>query len=681
MSSSIKHVLVTGGSGFIGQHVVATLLAEKYHVKGLIRSHTRQPSLSDSRLEWVVGDLRDQPSLERALEHVDAVVHLGANVTDDEDSYAVNVEGARNLIKACEAHSVRRLINISTQSVKIQQKGLYASTKAQAEQILHSSDLQVTTLRVSLVYGAGGTGLFAKLVKFVQRLPVIPIIGTGEWRCRPIYVGDVAKVILRCLEDEATFGKTYDVGGPAEVTFNELIQTVAQHLHVKRYKLHIPLPLGLLAAKVLALISSKPPITVSNVLGSTQNVDCDISPMVRDLGILPMSFNQGMPLVFSSTSSPGQEPQVSSRVTLSDSSTNFSPNRQKKQNSVQVAVVGIGKMGLLHAAIVNLLPHARLTAVVDDNLSLRGLMRSMGLEVPFYNSLESMLEHQKPGAVFICTPTFVHTKVVETCLANGLNVFVEKPLSESYDNSRRLATMASERGVVHAVGYCLGYHRVFTRAADLLKQKILGEVSSFKANMQHGEVFGAKRGWLFDPAKSGGGVIMNPTSHLIFLIHQYFGAPAIVEAHTRRIHSERVEDEASVTFRYPHRLVGNLEASWSVPGKPLAEFRIETTGDNGSLTVNGTEIVMNLAKPSGGFSVGHHRIHISDIPAIDSFDLAPEIGGDMYFTQDQNFITGCLEGHPPYTSFLTACEVEKTITSIYTSAHTERPVSQDGGLL
>jgi predicted dehydrogenase/nucleoside-diphosphate-sugar epimerase len=680
-SSATKHILVTGASGFIGRHMVAALLAEKHHVRGLIRSPSKQPDLSGSGLEWVVGDLRDRLSLMRALEDVEAVIHLGANVTDDQDSYSVNVEGVRNLIEACESRSVRRVINISTQSVKIQQKGLYASTKAEAEKILHRSALQVTTLRVSLVYGAGGTGLFAKIVNYVKLLPVIPICGTGEWRSRPIYIDDVVKVILRCLEDNNTVGKTYDVGGPEELTFNDLIQSVAKQLHVKRLKLHIPLPLGLLAAKFLALISSKPPITVSNILGSTQNVNCDISPMVRDLGILPISFSQGILSTFSSSPTPGSEIQLRLQTTSTASSSTSERSRKGQQKSVQVAVVGIGKMGLLHAAIVNVLPQARLIAVVDGNLSLRGLMRSMGLDVPFYNSIDSMLKNENPGAVFICTPTFAHSELVDACLAREVNVFVEKPLTQSYDSSRRLAITASERGVIHGVGYCLGYHRMFTRAADLLNQKILGEVRSFKAIMKHGEVFAPKRGWLFDPGKSGGGVIMNPTSHLIFLIHRYFGAPAVVEAHTRQIHSERVEDEAWVTFSYPNRLVGKLEASWSVPGKPLAEFCIDASGDNGRLTVNGTEIILELARASGEFPIGRHRIHISDIPAIGSFDLAPEIGGDMYFTQNQNFIRGCLEGRIPYTSFITAAEVEKTIASIYRSAREEQPVSQDGELL
>ncbi len=681
-SSTIERVLVTGASGFIGQHVVTALLAENYHVKGFVRSLAKVTAVAHDRLEWVVGDLRDQSSLERAMEHVDAVVHLGANVTEDEDSYAVNVDGARKLLNACEAHSVRRVINISTQSVKIPQKGMYGSTKAQAEEILHASGLQVTTLRPSLVYGPGASGLFAKMVGFVQRLPVVPIIGTGEWRCRPVHVDDVAKVISHCLKDSATVGKTYDIGGPEEVNLNQLVQSISEHLQVKRFTFHIPLPVGLLAARGLALVSSKPPITVSNVLGSTQSVDCDIAPMVNELGIRPMSFAQGMSAVFSTPQvTPSNGVYLNGHGTQSAIHTDVVSTRQKAPNALPVAVVGLGKMGLLHAAVINSLPNARLTAVVDDNVSLKGLMRSMGLAVPFYNSLESLLAQQKPGAVFICTPTFVHTKAVETCVANGVNVFVEKPLCESYAQSRHLATLAQERGVVHGVGYCLGYHRIFTRTAELLQQNVLGEVTSFAANMKHGEVFGVKRGWLFDPVRSGGGVIMNPTSHLIFLLHRYFGTPTEIEAQTRQLYSEQVEDEASVTFRYPNRLVGTLDASWSVPGKPLAEFRLEVTGEAGSLAVNGKEIVLNLKKSSGGFAAGQHRIHMSDIPINGAFDLAPEIGGDMYFSQDLTFVTGCLEGRAPYTSFVMACEVEKTITSIYASARTQKPVTQEGGLL
>jgi len=83
-------------------------------------------------------------------------------------------------------------------------------------------------------------------------------------------------------------------------------------------------------------------------------------------------------------------------------------------------------------------------------------------------------------------------------------------------------------------------------------------------------------------------------------------------------------------------------------------------------------------RPSGGFLTGHHRIHFSDIPATGVFDLAPEIGGDMYYTQDHDFIAGCLEGRVPWTSFLTALEVEKVIAAIYASARAQKPVALDG---
>lgn len=308
-----KRVLVTGASGFIGRHTVSALLAAGYHVTGLLRASSTPPFSQTERLTWVTGDMRDLESLVTAVEGADAVVHLAAKDVEGDESYAVNVEGARHLIEAARRRGLKRIVNISTQAVKIEHKGTYGATKAEAEQILGASGLHVTTLRLSVVYGPGAGGVFAKIVAYVRRLPVVPVIGSGRWRCRPVHVGDVAEVILRCLENDRTVNQTYEVGGPEEVTLNQLIDAIAAELHLKRRKFHIPVRVGLFAAKALARLMTNPPFTVSNVLGSTQATECDISSLARDLNFAPLPLSRGLPLALPRDHARGRaEPEPSS---------------------------------------------------------------------------------------------------------------------------------------------------------------------------------------------------------------------------------------------------------------------------------------------------------------------------------------------------------------------------------
>ena len=127
-------VLITGAGGFIGQAVTSRLLEEGYTVAVLVRS-SRSISFYHPKLEWLLGDMRDKKSLVQNTKGVDVVVHLAAAKSDERESYEINVTGAQNLLEACETNGVKRIINISTISTKLPQKGVYAETKEKADEI------------------------------------------------------------------------------------------------------------------------------------------------------------------------------------------------------------------------------------------------------------------------------------------------------------------------------------------------------------------------------------------------------------------------------------------------------------------------------------------------------------------------------------------------------------------
>ena len=286
----MKVVLVTGAGGFVGKDAIARLARRGWHVKAMVR----RPTASLPAAELVQADMRDAASLRMAVKSADAVVHLAAAKSDEPESVDVNVEGARRLVAACEAEGCTRFINISTMAVKIPRQGTYARTKAEADAVFEGSRLEVTTLLPSVVYGEERDGVFGTVLKFIQKLPVVPVLGDGRWISAPLYIGDLSDTIGACLETDITKGKRYDLGGPDLISFNEFIDRISTALGLRRPKLHIPFSVALAMAEIATRILPHCPITVSNVLGSNQTVPIDIEPARRDFGFAPMDFNTGL---------------------------------------------------------------------------------------------------------------------------------------------------------------------------------------------------------------------------------------------------------------------------------------------------------------------------------------------------------------------------------------------------
>lgn len=289
-------VLVTGASGFIGRSVVSALLQRGYRVRAFVRA-TAEPFDHHPNLSHAVGDMRDLKSLEAAMAGVTYVIHLGAAKSDEKDSEAINIGGAKNLIEACRIVGVKRIVNVSTQSAKLIRPGRYGSTKAEADRLLHASPIPVVTLRCSLIYATELSGVFGTIVKF-SSLPFIPMFGDGEVAYRPMHRDDLAHVILSALEKPDITGTMIDVGGPDSLTFNTLTQAIMNARGIRRPIIHFPVWLGLVAAKVLSVLPH-PPITVSNVLGGAENVPMDMKAFnaaFAEVRVRP--FNEGLAELF-----------------------------------------------------------------------------------------------------------------------------------------------------------------------------------------------------------------------------------------------------------------------------------------------------------------------------------------------------------------------------------------------
>lgn len=270
-------IAVVGGTGFLGRHVVATLLQRGHPVLVLAR---KPPSggLPPGALFRRADVTEEVPDLEGA----EALVYLPGIIRGSREAfYRTHVLGVENTLRAMRAHGVRRLVHISALGARRGTGSLYFETKALAEEKVEGSGLDWTILRPSLVFGEGD-GFFCGVLKPLARLPLpfMPLVGDGRYPFRPVYVGDVALAVARSLEEE--FLGRLDLVGPKEYTLKELYLLVQKALGVRKPLLPIPIPLLRLLAHLPFAPVSRDQLTML-LLGNTAPLPEALRALVPEL--------------------------------------------------------------------------------------------------------------------------------------------------------------------------------------------------------------------------------------------------------------------------------------------------------------------------------------------------------------------------------------------------------------
>jgi uncharacterized protein YbjT (DUF2867 family) len=283
-------VLVTGGTGFIGPRVVHALRARELPVRALVRSAGLATRLSTWGAELAVGDVTDAGSLRDACDGVDCVVHLVAIIRGrPQDFERIMAEGTRSLVSAAQRAGARRFVLASALGVDEWTKDAvpYYAAKWEMERAVRESGLEHVILRPSFVFGRDG-GVLPMFVRMARYTPVTPIAGPGTQRIQPIWIEDLAEYYALSVSEPGATNRTFELGGPDVVSWNEFWERLKGVLGVRRPSVHVPL--GLLRAQA-ALTERLPraPVTRDqlrmlalgdNVVGDTSAVETFRLPLV-----------------------------------------------------------------------------------------------------------------------------------------------------------------------------------------------------------------------------------------------------------------------------------------------------------------------------------------------------------------------------------------------------------------
>ena len=336
---------------------------------------------------------------------------------------------------------------------------------------------------------------------------------------------------------------------------------------------------------------------------------------------------------------------------------------------LKVGVIGAGRMGMIHGHLLQVFPDTELVGFVDPSPGLAGHLESQGLRAPVFAELEALFQKAAPDAVFVCTPTHTHLAVARACLARPKppHLFVEKPLATSRQDAEAILELASAAGVVHGSGYVYAHLPVVERTRALLRAGVIGEPLRFNAHAYVSEVFGQKSGWFFQKSLSGGGVVANMGSHLLFILGWFFGGVKKVTASTWS-HATGVDDSAQALLVFESGTSGVFDTSWSMPGTQMLSYGVTVSGRRGTLVMQRERILLHLLEAAGGFAAGWSEIHASELPADTAFDVSPHIGGEAFYRQLQSFVSCCRSGRQPFSSLAEACNTQRMIDAIYASA-------------
>ena len=300
MALLMRHanILVLGGSGFIGSRLIAQLVSEGRRVIVVSRRYERVKHLAVlPTVELIIADIHQDDVLNGLLRRVDAVINLvgilhsrrGGGATGYGPDFArAHVALPTRIVTACVEHGVGRYLHMSALGAERAAPSMYLRSKAAGEAVaLSSPALATTVFRPSVVFGEGDAflNLFARLQRW---FPILPL-GGAEARFQPIYVDDVARAFVNALDNQATFGKTYELGGPRAYSLRELVHLAGRYAGHERAVLGLPPALATLQAWMLELAPGGPVMSRDN-LDSMKVDNIMHGPIAPELHVHPVAL-------------------------------------------------------------------------------------------------------------------------------------------------------------------------------------------------------------------------------------------------------------------------------------------------------------------------------------------------------------------------------------------------------
>ncbi len=285
----MKKICLLGGTGFVGQHLTASLVTHGYQARLLSRhpQRHREPRVLPG-VEVLKADVHQAEQLQKHFQGCDAVINLvgilNESGNDGGGFRVVHRDLPEKVVNACQAAGIKRLLHMSALNAG-KGRSHYLRSKGEGESLVRETgNLEVTVFRPSVIFGKGDS-FFNQFAGLLKMSPCCFPLACGGSRFAPVWVGDVTQAFIRALEDPETIGQAYDLCGPRVYSLTELVSYTAEQIGVKRKIIPLGDKLSRLQARVFDHIPGKPfstdnylSLQTDSVCGHNGCADLDISP-------------------------------------------------------------------------------------------------------------------------------------------------------------------------------------------------------------------------------------------------------------------------------------------------------------------------------------------------------------------------------------------------------------------
>jgi NADH dehydrogenase len=286
-------ILVTGGTGFVGRHLVKRLLDEGKKVRCLVRSG-ESAYVSGLGAEVVKGDVLDPDSLTGTMNGCNAVIHLVGVWRASMATYrALHIQGTFHVVAAAKAAGIKRFIYTSAMGVSLKIPTGFYLTKGESESILKKFSLNYTIFRPAVIIGPGDEFTTA-LVDMIKKAPVVPVLGDGQVRFQPLWVGDIVDCLAKSLDRPETVNQTYDIAGPDVLSYDQILDSIMDVLGAPKGKLHLPLGLVSPLIRLAEVCVPNLPISYDELQIMHKDNVCDTARVVKDFALKQTGLREAL---------------------------------------------------------------------------------------------------------------------------------------------------------------------------------------------------------------------------------------------------------------------------------------------------------------------------------------------------------------------------------------------------
>lgn len=308
---------------------------------------------------------------------------------------------------------------------------------------------------------------------------------------------------------------------------------------------------------------------------------------------------------------------------------------------IKAGIIGLGKMGISHAAILGAHPSVDLVAICDTSAIVLNAFRKYS-EVTVYTDFKKMIQKEGLDALIVATPTKLHYPMVKYAMDNGVHVFCEKPFSLTTTEGKELVEIANSKGIINQVGFHNHFIGTFRELKRLLKEGVIGDLVHFSGEAYGPVVTKEKSGTWRSKSSEGGGCLFDYASHVLNLIQEVIGRPTKVNgALLKQVYSKNVEDAVYALLTLDNNLSGTLLVNWSDETYRKMSTSLTIQGKKGKIICDATEIKVYLkeANPKEGLEKGWTVKYITDLALPINYYLR----GEEYSAQLDYFVENVVQ--------------------------------------